>query len=483
MSPDGCLEHLGRKDFQVKIRGLRVEVTEVEGALRSMGAIREAVVMTQEDNPAGKRLVAYIVRDPEAAVGVSEVRSFVRQKLPDYMVPTAFVFLDALPLMSNGKVNLQALPTPDQTRPELGNTFIAPRDGLELELTKIWEKLLTIKPVGVRDSFFDLGGHSLLAARLFAQIEKLTGKRLPLATLFQTPTIEHLADILRQENWQASWSSLVAIQPSGAKPPFFGVHAHEGNILFYRDLVRRLGPEQPVYGLQAQGLDGKQAPYSRVEEMAAHYVKEIRALQPKGPYFLGGYCFGSVVAFEMARHLHAQGEKVALLAVFDAYAPGYRKLSPKSTLFRDRFHYFVRKVRPHLANLVVLGPKEKLDYIKGRMAYWFYTGKGLPLPHTRAVILNAVSRASRNYRPQVYQGRVTLFRGGRRLAHDHDPQLGWGKLAAGGVEIHRIPSHDGTIFLEPHVRVLAERLRTCLANGSAAEHPASDTANHGRSTS
>jgi thioesterase domain-containing protein len=214
--------------------------------------------------------------------------------------------------------------------------------------------------------------------------------------------------------------------------------------------------------------------------MATHYVKEIRSLQPKGPYFLGGYCFGGVLAFEMAQQLHAQGERVALLALFDAYAPGSLRLSPRSVSFRDRLLYLVKKVRLHLHNLSLLRPKEQIDYIKGRIkriAYWLYTGTGLPFHRSRREILNAMSRASRSYRPQLYQGRVTLFRGGRPLAgRDHDPQLGWGRLAAGGVEIHLIPSHDGTIFLEPHVRALAEELARLLAAQADESNQQTDSA-------
>jgi len=510
--PDGNIEFLGRLDNQVKIRGFRIELGEIEAALSQHPAVQETVVLAREEvekiecevlmaygeggnqksemqNPKSEArcLVAYVVPNQEPVPTATELRSFLKSKLPNYMAPSAFVFLNALPLTPNGKVDRRALPVPDQSRPELEMAFVPPRDPLEFQLTKIWEEVLGIKPVGVRDNFFDLGGHSLLAVHLFAKIEKLLGKKLPLATLLQAPTVERLAAILSQQDWLAPWSSLVAIQPGGSKPPFFGVHAHEGNILFYRDLVRRLGPEQPFYGLQAQGLNGKQAPYSRVEEMAAHYVKEMRAVQAKGPYFLGGYCFGGVVAFEMGRQLYAQGEKVALVALFDAYAPGSVRLSSNPVSFRDRLRYFVKRVRLHLHNLSLLGPKEQIDYIKGRIkriTYWLYTSMGLPFPHARREMLNAMSQASRSYRPQLYQGRGTLFRGGRPLGgYDHDPQLGWGKLAAGGVEIHRISTHDGTLFLEPHVRLLAEELAACLTHGSASEQLASDAANHGRSIS
>jgi aspartate racemase len=476
---DGNIEFLGRIDHQVKVRGFRVELGEIEAVLAQHPAVGETVVLAREEvenpkseiqNPksAEKRLVAYIVPRSSAPT-VSELRDFLQQKLPDYMVPSAFMFLDALPLTPNGKVDRRALPAPDQTRPELEEAFVAPRDTLELQLTKIWENVLDVKPVGAKDNFFDLGGHSLLAVRLFAQIEKVTGRNLPLAVLFQAPTVEHLAAVLRQERGEALWSSLVEIQPGGSKPPFFGVHAHEGNILFYRDLARHLGKDQPFYGLQAQGLDGKQTPYREVEEMAAHHVKEIRALQPKGPYFLGGYCFGGVVAFEMAQQLHAQGEKVALLALFDAYAPGYQKLYPEFTPFGDSLRYFIRRAGLHLGNLSLLGTKEKLNYIKGRtkrIADKFSLGTGLPSLGIRRKIMGAMRQAAINYDPQVYRGSITLFRATTQPAmFDHDPKLGWGRLAAGDLEIHQVPGYYGTMMLEPHVRVLAEQLRACLLAG------------------
>ena len=237
------------------------------------------------------------------------------------MIPSAFVSVESLPLTPNGKVDRNALPAPDYTRLEQQEALVAPRDGLELQLRQIWEQVLGVRPIGIRDNFFDLGGHSLLAVRLFAQVEKVTGKRLPVAALFHAPTIEQQARLMSRQEWSAQWKSLVAIQPAGSKPPFFCVHAHDGGVLFWRDLARHLGSDQPFYALQAQGLDGRQPPHDRIDEMAAHYIKEIRALQPEGPYFIGGHCIGGLIAFEMAQQLHAQGERMGLLALFDSYAP------------------------------------------------------------------------------------------------------------------------------------------------------------------
>jgi len=213
--PDGNIEFLGRIDHQVKIRGFRIELAEIEAILSQHPDVRTAVVVAREDMPGQKRVVAYLVANQPPAPPSSELRRFLKQKLPDYMVPSAFVMLPALPLTPNGKVNRQALPTPNQVRPELELAFVAPRDALETQLTRIWSEVLGIQPIGVTDNFFELGGHSLLAVRLFALIKQRCGKSLPLATLFQQGTVEQLASILRQKGWSPSWSSLVPIQPQG----------------------------------------------------------------------------------------------------------------------------------------------------------------------------------------------------------------------------------------------------------------------------
>ncbi|MGH7825286.1 MAG: non-ribosomal peptide synthetase [Candidatus Binatia bacterium] len=464
----GGIEFLGRVDDQVKVRGFRIELGEIEAVLRRSTSIRQAVVTAREDRARDRRLIAYVVlQDGKVAAG-NDLTTFLRATLPEYMIPSGFVFLDELPLTANGKVDRRSLPAPDQASTSLEKNFVAPRDELELQLTKIWEKVLATRPVGVRDNFFDLGGHSLLAVRLFSQIEKTTGKHLGLAVLFQAPTIEQMAGVLRQHAWPAPWRSLVAIQPGGSNHPFFSVHAHEGNVLFYNDLARYLGPDQPVYGLQAQGLDGKQAPHARIEEMAAHYIKEIRTLQPEGPYFLGGYCLGGLLAFEIAQQFHAAGETVALLALIDTYAPGYIRSLPNRRSVLDRVHRLLRKFEVHVSNLLILGPKEKLRYIKARfmwLGYRFYTGAGFPSVHARArnAILKAMSEAARKYEPYVYPGRITLLRATKLPpGGSGDPQLGWEKLAGGGLEVHEIPGYFAHTLLEPRVRPVAEKLKACI---------------------
>ena len=475
----GDLEYLGRIDHQVKIRGFRIELGEIESVIIRFKGIREVVVILREDNRQDKRIVAYIVMDPEVdAPKPSDLRAFLKQYLPEYMLPSAFVTLDKIPLTTNGKVDRVALPLPDQIAAESEGGFLAPRDPLELQLTKIWEKLLRVKRIGIRDNFFDLGGHSLLAVQLFTQIEKMTGKNLPLVTLFQAPTVEQLATILRDEGWIAPWSSLVAIQPGGSRPPFYCVHGVGGNIVEYLHLARYLGEDQPFYGIQAQGLDGKRPRHNTAEEMAAHYIVEIRALQPEGPYFLGGSSFGGSVAYEIARQLHAQGQKVGLLALFDTNGPGYGKLLPTTTYFKKRLYELKQRVEMHLSNLALLEPENRPEYVREkagkvrkRIRIRFREFKravrkkmGMaPLPMAIKRVQESGNRAADIYVPQPYQGKVTLFRATQQPKGIYpDPTLGWEKLALGGLEIHDVPGHHGAIVREPRVRLLAKKLNECL---------------------
>lgn len=242
------------------------------------------------------------------------------------MVPSYFVFLDSLPLTPSGKVNRRELPAPNYIRTQTDQALIAPRNVVETQLIRIWEDLLEVKPIGINDDFFELGGHSLLAVHLFTEIKKTFGTNLPLATLFQGSTVADLAKLIVEQPDQQLWTSLVAIQPQGSKPPIFCVHGGTGDVLWFRELAHHLGKEQPFYGLQSRGLDGCQEPFTRIEDMAAHYISEIRLVQPEGPYLLGGYCFGGEVVYEMARQLQSQGEKVLLLAIISSIPNiGYHK--------------------------------------------------------------------------------------------------------------------------------------------------------------
>ena len=250
-----------------------------------------------------------------------DVRAHLRTRLPEIMIPWRVVVLAAIPRTANGKIDRRALPPPEGASVGGGGGREA-RGALELRLLAVWEGVLGVKGVGAQESFFDAGGHSLLAIKLFDRIEHAFGVKLPIASLFQAPTIEAQSELLRREGWTPSWSSLVPIQPRGSRLPFFSVHAVGGNVLNYRLLARHLGPDQPFYGLQARGLSGVEAPYESVEEMAAGYLHEVRQEQPHGPYLLGGASSGGAVAYEMAWQLRRAGEEVRSLVMMDTYLPG-----------------------------------------------------------------------------------------------------------------------------------------------------------------
>jgi len=446
--PDGNIEFLGRADHQVKIRGFRIELGEIETVLGQHPAVQKTVVLAREDRPGDKRLVAYVVPGQGAAPTINTLRSFLEKKLPNYMIPSIFVFIDALPLMPNSKIDRQALPAPDIARPGLEEAFVAPRDTLELQLTKIWEQVLGLQPIGVRDNFFELGGHSLLAVRLFAQIEKVFGQKLPLVTLFQAPTIEQLTSVLRQAGCSVPWSSLVAIQPGGSKPPFFCVPGNLGNVFTdLGDLARHLGPDQPFYGLQ----DGIQNPI-QIEALAAHYLDEIQAMQPEGPYLLGGVCSGGVVAFEMAQQLQILGQQVDLLALVEPSPPPVPGLRSYTKLAASILRRFVRRLGRHSRNVSQLSSAEQGAFVRLKAK----------------VVANLW--AVRRYAPQPYPGPIHLFLASESPAQSpHDPRLGWCEWATGGAEIHTIPGNHDTItgtndtqIEEAHMQVLAEQLRVCI---------------------
>ena len=484
--PDGAIEILGRVDFQVKLRGMRVELGEIESMLEQHPTVKEAVVTAREDDSGDKRLVAYIVpklasNEINQTVITKELRNFLKEKLADYMVPSAFVMLAALPLTPNGKVDRRALPAPDQVRQELEETFVAPQDELELKLTEIWEKVLGVQPIGVRDNFFELGGHSLLAVRLVTEVEKVFDKNLPLSSFVEAQTVEQLANLLRQQDESAPWRSLVMIQPGSTKPPLFCVHAVWGTVLFYQKLVRYLEPDQPFYALQAQGLDGKQVPCTSVKEMAAHYIKEIRTVQPEGPYFIGGYSFGGWVAFEIARQLHAQGQEIALLTLFDTSAPGYHK--PTSSSDDGKPSTFLDLSLFHLRKLLRLNIQDQLAYLRQRLVWHLMAGKlsifyRIYLRYLRRSpqdlrlldVAGANNQAAKSYVPQVYPGRLTLFRATDKAAgFGNDLDMGWGELATGGVEIYDISGSHTEIMEEPQLGHVAEKLKLCLDKAQANE--------------
>ncbi len=488
---DSNIEFVGRIDNQVKIRGFRIELGEIDTVLEQHPALQQGVVIAREDVPGDKRLVAYVVPTQEQTPTTSELRNFVKERLPNYMVPTAFVILEELPMTANGKLNRRALPAPDLSREDLEETFVAPRNDVELKLTKLWEKVLSIEPIGVKDNFFELGGHSLLAVRLFSEIEQKFDKNLPLATLFQAPTVEQLASCLSQESGSTSQLSMQPIQPNGSKPRFFFFYGLGGIPLELRKFTDYLGLDQPVYGWEP---DVKAVlEHTRIEDMAVQCVKDLRIVQPEGPYFIGGYCTGGTIAFEVAQQLQTQGQKVATLAIFEH---GFSNLDhfknakfPKIDALLDSFWNKVYL----LSDFLKESPQEqfhrlqlkldtfkqkiigsKLKASKNKMNSSEIAGTvenidrilaAIPeeLHETHSKFFNNQIRATRSYVPQFYAGRVTFFLS-RRWSFSrfyNNIKKIWTKVAAGGVEIILLPtSHE--MFKEPHIQVSAEKLRDCL---------------------
>src|SRR5271157_20951 len=456
--PNGDIEFLGRLDHQVKIRGFRIELGEIEAALRQHPAVNETVVIDREDSPGDKRLVAYLVPGQEAAPVTSELRAFLKEKLPEYMLPSAFVTLQKMPLTPNGKVNRRALPPPEKSDLAPKAAFAPPQNATESELVKIWEETLRIQPIGVRDDFFELGGHSLLAVRIMHRVAQVFGRKIPVATLFQAPSVERLAAIIQEQGWSPQWSSLVPIQVGDSRPPFFCVHGAGGVIIRFYDLARHLGSEQPVYGLQARGLDENYPCHTRVEDMAAHYITEMRSVQPRGPYYVGGYSFGGVVALEIAQQLKAEGEETAVVVLFDTFSPAH-----KDGVSGNGATDLGQKVSSALLDLWRSPQKGSQVretarlFRKGIHRRWSH----MTVPRRLKIVRKACEQAAREYVPQTYSGRVVLFRSSPHLRLG-DPYQEWNRYIVGGLEVHEVHGDHDNVLLEPQVRSVAEQLRPCL---------------------
>ena len=472
---DGSLEYLHRLDSQVKLRGYRIELGEIETVLRACPGVAQSVVVVREDRPGDRRLVAYLV--PEVTGAMPEtagLRAVVSRQLPDYMVPTTYVSLDALPLTPNGKVNRKALPAPEHTATEAAD-HTAPSDEYEVLVAAIFERVLGVRGVDANTSFFDLGGHSLLAVRLIAEIEATFERNLPLATLFEAPTVATLTAVLKRRGWTPPWNSLVVLQPKGAGTPFFCVHSLGSNLVSYRKLAALVGDGQPFYGLQPHGLDGSQPPHESVEEMAAHYVGEITAIQPTGPYRVGGVCLGGVVALEMAQQLRAAGQDVSFLGMIDSYFSAVpRDLPAVARRWRvtTLFDYY-------LGDVLLRSPRARAEYILTRVVN--VVGRGLRLVRRAAGVVypplveegtlpRALKRvkaangiAERRYVPRPYNGRIHLFWCSELAVRAYqDTRLSWADIAGDGLETHVVPGNHMSMVEEPHVQVLAAKLRRCL---------------------
>lgn len=463
--PDGYLEFVSRVDHQVKLRGYRIELGEIETLMREHPSVQEAVVTVGDAEH--KTLVGYIVRNAngQALTGDKlelELKNFLKTKLPDYMVPAQFVFLETLPVSPGGKIDRQALPAPVSTRPELEEAHLAPRDDLERRLVSIFEKVLGVQSIGIRDNFFDLGGHSLLAVKVVSEIEKKIGQRLPLVSFFHGANIEYLASLLRQDVQTREWPTLVEIQAGGDDVPLFCVSMPNVNALGYRTLARHLGPNQPVFGLQAQYPEDLEGEHSQqaVDQIATEYLEALRAVRPKGPYQFVGLCRGAHIAYEMARRLEQDGEQVALLGILDTWV-----VENTYSIFFYLEHYADR-----LVWLTRLGFKNQVEFIrkKAQGALMSISSIRRPNGKRKRNPLHEVYFPGPGFVPRTYKGRIAVFRAHRQPRQRiRDVSLGWGRLALGGVDVHYIPGGHTSVLKEPYVQGLAAELKKCLLDSKA----------------
>jgi amino acid adenylation domain-containing protein len=450
---DGVIEFEGRADLQIKLRGHRIELGEVEAVLAEHPAI-SASAATLAGEERDRRLVAYFVPSgPEPEPG--QLRAWLASRLPSYMLPSALTALPQLPLTASGKVDRENLPEP--RRLELADEGSSgPRDELERQLIDWWKELLHVDRVGRNDDFFELGGHSLLAVELLSRIEAATGKRLPLAGLVRSATVESLAESLRDHGWPPSSVSLVRIRPGGSKRPFFCVPGAGGHLLYYRELASYLDEQRPFYGLQARGLDDGHEAVDSIEEMARHYIDEIRVVQPTGPYTIGGSCFGGSVAYEMALRLTAEGESVARLVLLEAYAP---LSGPAPTQLRTLIATWIRRQR--------LTRGRRFGAALRRVRRWLRGEPGGPvrgsLDRDVQEVIQASLHARLSYHPHGYAGRVTLLQGrDRPSGYSYPEQMGWPVLVDPPIDLHWVPGFHTGIFREPAVRELAAQLSATL---------------------
>jgi amino acid adenylation domain-containing protein len=459
---DGVLEFIGRADEQVKVRGVRIELGDVETALTSHPGIGAAAALCVDTPGGAKHLIACIVARAGLPPSAGELREFLGARLPASMIPSRIVSIGALPLTPSGKLDRQALASVAAASDDAAD-YVAPRDELEGRLIEIWKQLLERRPIGVRDDFFALGGHSLSAVAAAAAMEKQFDRRLPPGLLFEAPTVELLALRLRRGAAAGPQPSLVHLGTDGAARALFLVHQIEGDVTRYRELAQQMAGQRPVYGLQAVGLEDRALPYESIEAMAAHYVREIRALQPHGPYAIGGHSSGGLIAFEMAQQLQAANERVEPLAIIDIDAATCDGRSVTDA------------IRRRIETLRRLPPAQRLTYLRIRLSAWIAS-----VSHragaTRApsivddeagygAVRMTMERAVRAYRPSAYPGCVTLFRAtDRTVTGTYGATLGWKRLARGGVRVIHVGGDHRTMLKGDAVRALGAAMNECLGN-------------------
>lgn len=487
--PDGRVGFIGRQDHQVKLRGYRIELGEIETVVARQAGVGQCVVLVREDLPGDQRLVAYVQPKNGAGLDPVALRQAVRGFLPDYMVPQHILLVEAFPLTPNGKIDRRALPKPgDASTAQPASASLARPEGAfhtptEIALAGLWKKLLNVPTISRSASFFDLGGHSLLAVKLFAEIEKSFGCRLPLATILRAETLPLLAsEIEAARGINRSWQCLVPIRPHGTRPPFFCVHGAGGEVLFARDLVRHFDADQPFYGLHARSATHPAERDSTVEAMAERYLPEITAAQPAGPYCLGGFCMGGLVAYEMAQRLAQRGSEVRLVVMIDTYNPIE---SSKATAKTSALQTWREKIGFQWSNFKKLPAQERTTYLRDRVQS-MVQGRTKRLrerlvhylqPSAQTAGLDGQSFATQEefndqvgmrYQPVPYRGDVLIIRPQTGFTFYNDPQMGWSNYIHGRLDVEIIPVNPGGLLVEPYVGLVGSRISQALQRAQQA---------------
>ncbi|AKQ66004.1 Non-ribosomal peptide synthetase [Myxococcus hansupus] len=464
--PDGTLEYLGRADFQVKLRGFRIELGEIEAALRGHPGVRDAVAVVRQEAQGDARLIAYVTGDAEPLTPAA-LQAHLQKQLPSHMVPSVFMHLGVLPLNPSGKVDRKALPAPDAPTSPSGQ-YVAPSTPTEEALAGIFSQVLGGRRVGVHDGFFELGGHSLLATQVVVRVRAQFGVELPLRALFESPSVSKLAGWLQGAVTDGLARHRVALQPKGSRTPMFLVHAVGGAVGPYRELAGRMDPSRPIYAFQASGLDGREPPLTQIEALARRYVESLREVQPEGPYVLGGWSLGGVVAFEMARELERQGQRVALLAMLDSFAPDEEAPArePEESVLLARMAMDLARMagaestlRPE--ELTGLSDEEQLATVvrHARQAGWLPPEVEVSVLRSWRDVMRANLRALAAYRPGALGAPVLLLRAkDAQRGFSVDPSHGWARGLASNLTVEDVPGDHYSALRLPHVETLARRL-------------------------
>lgn len=470
--PDGSLDYLGRIDQQVKINGVRVELGEIEAVMLEEPGVNQACAVLRVDEAGRTRLTGYLTEKEKMTVDLEALTQRLKRKLPAAMVPGVFIQMRAFPVSPNGKIDRKALPAPDfsHNQSELDE---AATGEIEIELARLWSKVLGVQQVPRNRTFFELGGYSLLAVRLFAEIRRVFGRKLPLGTIFTAPTVASLAEVIRGEGWQSPWRALVPIRAGGSVQPLFCVHAAGGGVFDYQALPQFLPEDQPVYGLQETGNEVVDGPLSRVEAMAEAYLEEVVRFQPEGPYRLAGYSFGGLVAYEIACQLLEQGKAVDVVVLFDTHTPQLNKVRRAATP--------VQRAQFHLRRLRERSMVDKVKYIatalrtlwgramvRARLKQVRTENEPVERPEAATDLLYLYRLVAERYQPRPFAGRLVLLRAmdAQDGAAD-DRSLGWSELVKGSFSVVDVPGDHFTILREPNLpaagKALAEALRQLRA--------------------